>query len=89
VIVRWSGAAVTDLKLITAHISVENPLAARRVARSLVLAGDSLEISPRRGRVGPVFGTRELLAVQPYVIVYEIADDVDAILRIWHGAQST
>ncbi|HYZ61573.1 MAG TPA: type II toxin-antitoxin system RelE/ParE family toxin [Acetobacteraceae bacterium] len=42
---------------------------------------------PRRGRPAKD-GSRELLAVRPYIIVY----DVDAkgnveILRIWHAAQ--
>ena len=70
------------------YIARENPIAAQRVARSLLLAGDSLSIFPHRGRVGRVRGTRELLAVRPYIIVYEVgADDVVYILRIWHGAQ--
>lgn len=52
----------------------------------LLAAADSLEHLPRRGRPGRLPGTRELVSVQPFVIVYEVTTVVE-ILRIWHGAQ--
>lgn len=87
--VIWRAAARDDVVRIVRHISEENPIAARRMAREIVLAGDSLALFPRRGRPGLVAGTRELVVVRPYVIVYEVddADDV-AILRVWHSAQN-
>jgi hypothetical protein len=43
---------------------------------------------PHRGRPGSQAGTRELVAMPPYVIVYRVTDeDVVTILRIWHAAQ--
>ncbi|MGY0712283.1 type II toxin-antitoxin system RelE/ParE family toxin [Azospirillum argentinense] len=61
---------------------------ARRLAQELVLAGDSLQVFPRRGRRGLVEGTRELVVVRPYVIVYDIGEDETvSILRLWHSAQ--
>ena len=80
--------AVADVHLILQHIEIENPIAARRVARELLLAGESLAIFPRRGRPGRITGTRELVPIYPYVIVYEVAENDDTtILRVWHGAQ--
>ncbi len=70
------------------HVAAENPLAAQRVAREPLLAGDSLEVFPRRGRPGRAAGTRELVAARPYVLVYEVTQDASvAILRVWHAAQ--
>jgi toxin ParE1/3/4 len=86
--VIWRAAALADVGGIIAYVAVENPVAARRIGRDLLAAGDSLAIFPRRGRPGRVAGTRELAIVSPYVIVYRVtgADDV-TIVRIWHGAQ--
>jgi len=84
--VIWRAAARRDLVKILGHIADENPLAARQLARELVIAADSLSMFPRRGRPGLTPGTRELMIVRPYILIYEIDDDV-AILRIWHSAQ--
>lgn len=86
--VHWRPLALEDLARIVRHITEENPIAARRIGRELLLAGDSLAVFPRRGRRGRVPGTRELVSVQPYIIVYQIeADDGVTIIRVWHGAQ--
>lgn len=86
-IVVWRGPALADLRRIVKHVESENPLAARRVARDLVLAGDSLAIFPNRGRSSLTSSTRELATIRPYVIVYRIVGDNVRILRIWHAAQ--
>jgi plasmid stabilization system protein ParE len=85
--VIWREAARADVELIASHIAEENPLAARRVARALLLAGDSLADFPRRGRPGADPATRELVALWPYIVIYEIRYEAVHILRIWHGAQ--
>ncbi|MBX9699460.1 MAG: type II toxin-antitoxin system RelE/ParE family toxin [Acetobacteraceae bacterium] len=73
----------------TSHIAEENPVAAARVARELLLAGDSLTLFPRRGRPGRLPGTRELVALVPYEIVYSVGTgNVVTILRVWHAAQN-
>lgn len=86
--VIWQAAARADVVRIVGYIAEENPIAARKIARELILAGDSLAVFPRRGRIGRIPGTRELVTVAPYVIVYDVdsAGDVE-ILSIWHGAQ--
>jgi toxin ParE1/3/4 len=86
--VRWLASARADVAAIARHIADENPIAARRVARELLIAGDSLIAFPQRGRPGAVAGTRELTAVRPYVIIYRVSQAGDvAILRVWHAAQ--
>jgi len=74
--------------MIIAHVAAENPIAARRIGRNLLAAGDSLADLPQRGRPGRVSGTRELVSVWPYIIVYETGPTgIIRILRVWHGAQ--
>jgi plasmid stabilization system protein ParE len=69
-------------------ISPPTTVAARGVGRELLLAGDSLVRFPRRGRPGRLAGTRELMAIHPYLIVYRVAGaDMVTILRVWHAAQ--
>jgi len=86
--VVWRAAAVADIAAIHRHIHEENPLAARRVAEELYLAGARLDLFPHRGRPG-LAGTRELVAMRPYVLVYRVDEAVQEvrILRVWHAAQ--
>lgn len=83
-IVHWLASARNDVIRLTGHIAEENPYAATRIARELLLAGDSLALFPHRGRMGLVPGTRELVAVWPYLIVYEIDGEREQvrILRV-------
>jgi toxin ParE1/3/4 len=86
--VIWSEEAVADVTRIARHIAQDNPAAARRLARELLVAGDSLDVFPHRGRRGLSRSTRELVAVLPYVLVYRVGQDTVRILRVWHGAQN-
>ena len=86
--VVWRARALSDVARIARYIATDNPVAAARVARELLLAGDSLMPFPRRGRPGRQSGTRELIAVGPYIIVYRVAGNEQVtIVRVWHGAQ--
>jgi toxin ParE1/3/4 len=58
------------------------------VAVALVAACDRLEHLPERGRPGLISGTRELVAIWPYVIVYRVTEHAVEVIRIWHGAQN-
>jgi toxin ParE1/3/4 len=86
--VLWRRLALRDLGRIVSYMSVENPVAAVRVARELTLPADSQVIFPYRGRPGREPRTRDLLAVYLYHIVYRVlAGQPVVILRIWHGAR--
>ncbi len=88
-IVEWRPEAEADRDDLIAFIEMDNPHAARRLLQELVVAADSLAEFPNRGRLGLARGTRELMALAPYVLVYEIDNGADlvSIRRIWHMAQ--
>jgi plasmid stabilization system protein ParE len=86
--VIWRAKALADVSRVVRYIATDNPVAARKVGRELLLAGDSLTMFPRRGRPGRQPETRELVAMPPYIIVYRVTGtDTVTILRIWHAAQ--
>ncbi len=86
--IRWSPEAVDDLDRIFHRIRLDNPDAARRVAREIYRRVDRLKVFPTRGRVGRVEGTRELVFTPlPYIAVYRVAENIVEIGRIYHGAQ--
>jgi len=85
--VVFTDPAISDLARIRDRIGQNNPAAAHRGAVQIVAACDRLEYLPDRGRSGLVPGTREIVALWPYVIVYRTTPDGVQILRIWHGAQ--
>lgn len=84
--VVWSPSALLEILDIHHYLANFNPHAARRLADALLNAGDSLENFPDRGRpVGD--NLRELVAVRPYIIRYEIGTNEVTILRVRHGAR--
>lgn len=88
--VVWRSAALMDLQRLIMHIAVDNPHAAARMSRRLREAADRLRIFPYRGRAGIVPTTRELVTIRPFVLVYKVVLEEEAvvILRVWHAAQS-
>ena len=87
--VLWTPAALSDVLVIERYVAAFSPAAARRLAAELVVAADSLATFPERGRPGLEEGTRELVAVRPYLIIYRIeaAGEIAWILRVLHGAR--
>lgn len=85
--VRWTVPALADVAAHQNYLSVFSPATASSVARALREAGDTLSRFPRRGRPGREPGTRELVAVSPYVLVYAVDAGEVRILRVWHAAQ--
>lgn len=86
--VVWRARALADVSRIVRFIARDNPVAGQRVGRELLLAGDSLTMFPNRGRPGRQAGTRELVVMPPYLIVYRVSGrDMVTILRVWHAAQ--
>lgn len=85
--VIWSDLALNDLAHIRNYIGDENPAAASRIAIQLIATADSLEHLPERARPGLEPGTRELVSLWPYIMVYQIDRSVVHILSIRHGAR--
>jgi toxin ParE1/3/4 len=85
---RWTEAAANDLKQIADYLFENAPDRAAGRVLELYNAPSGLLIFPNRGRSGKKEGTRELvLSRLPYVVVYQIEDEVIHVVRILHGAQ--
>jgi plasmid stabilization system protein ParE len=87
--IRWTQPAVRDLTQICDYIEEhDGPARARSVALTIYQTVESLEVFPRRGRLGRKPNTREVVVSKvPYLGIYRLRDDVVEILRILHGAQ--
>lgn len=71
--IRWTPAAVDDLRHISAYLKDHHPHHQQPTVRKLYEAIVSLKDWPRRGRSGREDGTRELLfAPLPYIAVYRL-----------------
>jgi toxin ParE1/3/4 len=87
--VRWSMPAAEDLEHICERIELDNPEAARRVARTIYEGCSRLKDFPDMGRASiRMHGRRELMFPPlPYIAVYRIQEDAVEISRIIHGAR--
>jgi toxin ParE1/3/4 len=87
--VEWQPEAEGELDAILVYLAERNPSAALALAEALVVAADSLSSFPNRGRPGKAIGTRELVAVPPYLLIYEVDQGAGLvrILSVWHGAR--
>lgn len=84
--VVWLNEAFDQLDLIVAYISLFDPDAAHRTGERLIATGESLAEFPNRGRPARD-GTREMVTVPPYILSYEVHEDVVTVLGIRHGRQ--
>ena len=82
----WKHRAESDRLKIIAYIREDSPQAALNVGQILVETAALLDRMPMIGRVGHVMGTRELVALPNYIIIYRVVDGVTEILRIKHAA---
>lgn len=81
----WTAPSVDDLEQIRTFTHADDPAAARRVALRLVEIASSLPAMPNRGRIGRLFGTRELVVPElPYVVVYRVGRESLEVLRVLH-----
>jgi toxin ParE1/3/4 len=85
--IMWLDDAVQDLRSLHQHITLENPLAANRVAKRILNAVNMLIEQPAMGRQGRVHNTRELIVSgSPFIIPYRVKNKNVEILRVFHSA---
>ncbi len=86
---RWTRRALCRLDEIGAYFSEHNPAAAARLIRRIVEHTETLRPHPRKGRLGRVPATFELVVTgTPYIVAYRILGEEIQILTVLHAAQS-
>jgi toxin ParE1/3/4 len=86
---RWSPEAADDLEQIVRHIQHNSPEVARKVGALIVDAVAGLSMFPKRGRLGRIEGTRDLvISALPWIAVYRVREEAVEVVRIYHGAQN-
>jgi toxin ParE1/3/4 len=83
----WTRTASADRKDIREYIAQNNPAAALALDELLSEKASRLVDHPGLGRLGRVTGTRELVAHQNYILIYDAVDDLVRILRVLHAAK--
>ena len=83
----WTRPAAADRREIRAYIAQDNPAAALALDELFSEKASRLVDHPSIGRPGRVAGTRELVAHQNYILVYDVAGDLVRVLRVLHAAR--
>jgi len=83
----WTRTANADRKDIREYIAQNNLAAALALDELLSEKANHLVDHPGLGRPGRVTGTRELVAHQNYILIYDAVDDLVRILRVLHAAK--
>ncbi|THF62056.1 type II toxin-antitoxin system RelE/ParE family toxin [Pseudothauera rhizosphaerae] len=83
----WTRLAAADRREIRAYIAQDNPAAALALDELFAEKAGRLADHPGLGRPGRVAGTRELVAHQNYILVYDMAGDLVRVLRVLHAAR--
>ena len=85
---RWTEDAAADLEQIANYLLDHVPERAADIVEQIYNAPSGLLKFPQRGRPGKKEGTRELvLSPLPYIVVYQIGEEIIHVVRILHGAQ--
>jgi toxin ParE1/3/4 len=83
----WTPEAIQDRDDIYDYIEVDNPAAALALDELFAETADRLVDHPGLGKPGRAAGTRELVAHQNYILVYDTAGDLVRVLRVLHAAR--
>jgi toxin ParE1/3/4 len=83
---RWTPTAIRDLESLHSFISSDSAQAAARMVETIVVGIETLRQHPQMGRKGRALRTRELV-VSPYVVAYDVKDNVIRVLAIIHSAR--
>ncbi len=83
----WTPEALGDRRAIYGYIEADNPTAAHELDELLSEKATQLIDHPGLGRPGRVNGTRELVAHQNYIVIYDVAGDLVRVLRVLHAAR--
>ena len=83
----WTPEALDDRRAIYEYIEADNPSAALALDELFSEKASRLVDHPGLGCPGRILGTRELVAHQNYLLIYDTAGDLVRVLRILHAAR--
>lgn len=83
----WTPEATQDREEIYDYIEADNPIAALALDELFAEKAGRLIDHPGLGRQGRVGGTRELVAHQNYLLIYDVTDGLVRVLRVLHAAR--
>jgi len=83
----WSPGSESDLAAIVVYIANDNLNAALELDYHITSSAERLPSFPKLGKPGRVPGTRELIAHEHYILVYEITGDALQILSVLHTSR--
>ncbi len=83
----WTLPAREDRKAIREYIAADNPSAALDLDELLSARAARLADHPGLGRPGRLKGTRELVAHQNYILIYDVVGELVRVLRVLHAAR--
>lgn len=83
----WTPEAINDRDAIYDYIEADNPTAALALDELFEEKAGRLLDHPGLGRPGRIAGTRELVAHQNYILVYDVLGDLVRVLRVLHAAR--
>ena len=83
----WTPEAIKDRDDIYDYIEADNPAVALTLDELLSEKASRLVDHPNLGRPGRLTDTRELVAHQNYILVYDLAGELVRVLRVLHAAR--
>ena len=83
----WTPEAIDDRRAIYDYIEADNPSAALALDELFSEKANRLIDHPGLGRPGRVTDTRELVAHQNYILIYDTTADLVRVLRVLHAAK--
>lgn len=84
----FAEPAERDLGNIIDYIALDNPAAAEKIFRAIVVTAERLTRFPAIGHIGRVSGTYELMMTGlPYLIVYQVTADTITVVAVFHSAR--
>jgi len=84
---RWTLEAIQDREAIYDYVEADNPIAALALDELFEEKAGRLIDHPGLGRFGRIAGTRELVAHQNYILIYDVTSDLVRMLRVLHAAR--
>jgi toxin ParE1/3/4 len=85
--VVWTPEALQDRLDIWEYIAANNPLAAAHMDELFSAAAPTPADFPQKGRLGTIAGTRELIPLENYRLIYQAESNAAWILALIHFAR--